>query len=65
MYGGITNVNYNPAIADAPFVADVNLIGLGFNMTNNYVGISKDYLLHPALQKEPQAIFKQIFCTSA
>ena len=61
MYGGITNVNYNPAIADAPFVADVNLIGLGFNMTNNYVGISKDYLLHPGTAKGATGDFQTDF----
>ena len=44
-YGGVTNVGWNPAIADAPFVADVNLIGLGLNVGNNYVGIDRNYLL--------------------
>jgi outer membrane protein OmpA-like peptidoglycan-associated protein len=44
-YGGVTNVGWNPAIADAPFIADVNLIGIGFNVGNNYVGVDpKVYL---------------------
>ena len=41
-YGGVTNVGWNPAIADAPFIADVNLIGLGMNVGNNYVGIDRN-----------------------
>lgn len=44
-YGGVTNVGWNPAIADAPFVADVNLLGLGMNVNNNYVGIDRNVYL--------------------
>lgn len=44
-YGGVTNVSYNPAIADNRFIADINLIGAGFNLNNNYVGVSRDVLL--------------------
>lgn len=41
-FGGVTNINYNPAIADNRFLVDINLIGLGVNFSNNYVGITKD-----------------------
>lgn len=41
-FGGVTNVGYNPAIADNRFVVDINLINFGFNVSNNYVGITKD-----------------------
>ena len=45
-FGGVTNVDYNPAIADNHFLVDINLIGVGMNMTNNYVGLSRDKMLH-------------------
>lgn len=45
-YGGVTNVDYNPAIADNHFICDVNVMGMGMNITNNYVGLSRDKLLH-------------------
>ncbi len=41
-FGGVTNINYNPAISDNRFVVDVNMLGLGFNFSNNYVGITRD-----------------------
>ena len=44
-YGGVTNVGWSPAIADAPFVADVNLIGMAANFNNNYVGVDRNLLL--------------------
>lgn len=48
-YGGITNVNYNPAIANSPFMADINLIGVGATFNNNYVGMNRKPLFHPSL----------------
>lgn len=48
-YGGITNVNYNPAIANSPFLADINIISAAATLNNNYVGISRQPLLHPTL----------------
>lgn len=46
-YGGVTNVDYNPAIADNRFQVDINLIGFGANLNNNYVGITRQALLNP------------------
>lgn len=46
-YGGVTNVSYNPAIADSRFIADVNLIGFGMNANNNYVGVDRRWLTKP------------------
>ena len=28
-YAGITTVDFNPAIANSPFIVDINIIGLG------------------------------------
>lgn len=41
-YGGVTNVNYNPAIADNRFIADINIIGVGTTVSNNYVGVKRE-----------------------
>lgn len=38
-FGGVTNVSYNPAIADNPFKFDMNLISVGFGLENNYIGL--------------------------
>lgn len=46
-FGGITNVGYNPAIANSHFVADINLVGYGMNVNNNYIGVDKFAFLHP------------------
>lgn len=43
-YGGVTNVNYNPAIADNRFLVDINLISAGMTLENNYIGISQSYV---------------------
>lgn len=43
-WGGITNVNYSPAIADSRYIADINLIGLGVGFNNNYVGVTRNAL---------------------
>lgn len=48
-YGGITNVNHNPALANSPFMVDINLIGLAATFNNNYVGMNRKPLLHPSL----------------
>jgi hypothetical protein len=52
-YGGITNVNYNPAIANSPYWLDVNLIGVAATVNNNYVGVSHKALTHPSLFSSP------------
>ena len=40
-FGGVTNVNFNPAIADNPFIVDINVISLGMAVNNNYVGVDR------------------------
>ena len=40
-FGGVTNVNFNPAIADNPFIVDINLISLGLSVNNNYIGVDR------------------------
>lgn len=52
-YGGVTNVDYNPAIADNHFMVDVNLIGIAANVNNNYIGLSRNSLFHRADFKDP------------
>jgi hypothetical protein len=47
-YGGITNVNYNPAIANSPYIVDINLIGVAATVNNNYVGVHRKALTHPS-----------------
>src|SRR4051812_28748107 len=44
-YGGVTNVNYNPAIADSRFIVDINLISFGTTISNNYVGVDRKVIL--------------------
>jgi hypothetical protein len=39
-FGGVSNVNYNPAIADNRMKFDMNLISAGFSFENNYVGLN-------------------------
>ncbi|MCW3128445.1 MAG: OmpA family outer membrane protein [Bacteroidetes bacterium] len=46
-YGGVSAVTFNPAIANSPFVADINLVGVSASVNNNYIGIDRKYLLHP------------------
>jgi hypothetical protein len=50
-FGGVTNVNFNPAIADAPFIVDINLISMGLALNNNYIGVDRQTLLHPSNQR--------------
>jgi hypothetical protein len=44
-FGGVTNVNWNPAIADNRMKFDMNLITFGLGLTNNYVGVSNQAIL--------------------
>ena len=46
-FGGVTNVNYNPAIADNHYKFDMNLISLGVNVNNNYIGADKTLIFAP------------------
>ena len=48
-YAGITTVDFNPAIANSPFIADINLIGVGVAANNNYVGFDHRVLFHPSI----------------
>ncbi|MDB5285040.1 MAG: OmpA/MotB domain protein [Bacteroidota bacterium] len=52
-YGGITNVDYNPAIADNRFIVDINLIGVAANVNNNYVGIDRKVIFNHSLFNDP------------
>jgi len=38
-FGGVTNVNYNPAIADSRYLVDVNLFTTDFTASNSYLGV--------------------------
>ena len=44
-YGGITNVGWNPAISDSRFLVDINLIAIGVNAGNNYIGVDRNIYL--------------------
>jgi len=46
-FGGVTNVNYNPAIADNHYKFDMNLISFGLNVNNNYLGADKNLIFQP------------------
>ena len=48
-FGGVTNVNYNPAIADNHFIADINLMSFGASVNNNYVGVQRQAIFNPSL----------------
>jgi hypothetical protein len=38
-FGGVTNVNYNPAIADSRYLVDINLFTTDATVSNNYIGV--------------------------
>jgi hypothetical protein len=48
-YAGITTVDFNPAIANSPFIADINIIGAGVAVNNNYIGLDRRVIFHPSL----------------
>ena len=52
-FGGITNVSYNPAIADNPFKFDMNLLSVGAGVENNYVGITPKVVSNQSLINDP------------
>jgi outer membrane protein OmpA-like peptidoglycan-associated protein len=52
-FGCITNVSFNPAIADNPFLVDINLISAGFGVENNYIGISPKTFTNHNLFNDP------------
>lgn len=60
-FGGVTNVGYNPAIADNRFVADINLIAAGFGINNNYVGIDRRVILNPNIEAPAGQDFQDAF----
>ncbi len=45
-FGGVTNVNYNPAIADNHFKFDMNLFSTGVTVNNTYLGANKNLIFH-------------------
>ncbi len=47
-YSGVYGVDFNPAsIADSRLKFDMNLIAVGFQVQNNFIGFSKKALAHP------------------
>ncbi len=38
-FGGVTNVNYNPAIADSRYLVDINLFTTDVTVSNSYLGL--------------------------
>ncbi len=52
-FGGITNVSFNPAIADNPFLVDINLVSAGVGFENNYIGISPKTFTNHSLFNDP------------
>ena len=52
-YGGVTNVDYNPAIADNPFKFDMNLFSAGLGIENNYIGINPKTFTNHNLFNDP------------
>jgi hypothetical protein len=38
-FGGVTNVNYNPAIADSRYLVDINLFTTDMTVSNSYIGL--------------------------
>ncbi len=38
-FGGVNNVNFNPAIADNRFKVDINLFAVDATVSNNYIGL--------------------------
>ncbi|MEN9448681.1 MAG: hypothetical protein RJA25_1971 [Bacteroidota bacterium] len=38
-FGGVTNVNYNPAIADSRYLVDINLFTQDVTTSNSYIGL--------------------------
>ena len=52
-FGGITNVNFNPAIADNPFKFDMNLFSAGIGIENNYIGINPKTFTNHDLFNDP------------
>lgn len=52
-FGGITNVSFNPAIADNPFLVDINLISGSMGLENNYIGISPKTFTNHNLFSDP------------
>ena len=38
-FGGVTNVNYNPAIADSRYLVDINLFTTDVTVSNSYIGL--------------------------
>jgi outer membrane protein OmpA-like peptidoglycan-associated protein len=46
-YSGISGVHLNPAyMVDSRYKVDINLVGFGFNVHNNYVGLKPGALFH-------------------
>ncbi len=47
-WGGVTNISYNPAIADNRYKFDMNIIAAGVTFSNNYLGFKRSVLFNPS-----------------
>jgi hypothetical protein len=52
-FGGITNVSYNPAIAENRMLIDINLISVSAGVENNYIGLTPGTLTHASRFADP------------
>ena len=52
-FGGVSNISYNPAIADNRFLVDINLLSAGFGLENNYVGLDPKTITHHDYFNDP------------
>jgi outer membrane protein OmpA-like peptidoglycan-associated protein len=57
-YAGAQNLFYNPAdIVDSRYKVDINLVGMGFNFSNNAVYMDRGAILgKTAIYKQPQSV---------
>lgn len=51
-FGGVSNVSFNPAIADNPFFIDINLVSASFGLENNYIGLKTKGFTNPNNYKD-------------
>lgn len=52
-FGGITNVSYNPAIAENRFALDINLLSLSAGIDNNYLGARSAAFANHSIFSDP------------
>lgn len=52
-FGGVSNVSYNPAIADNRFKFDMNLLSVGVGLENNYIGLKPSTISNQSQFDDP------------